>query len=448
MAANDAKAPILEVLVSQHHSEYSSLTPDTPRIVNKHPPKYPLVRAVSNSKAEGSKHPDGTAIIRVPTSRETEIHFLESAWLSIPVTPGYDPSGDISSGISPSIFRAFRKIELLTEDKILLETLTPLDIDIWERTAEKGEQYDILRSIAYGNTTSSDVQLKIPFCILKDNAPFPLVSMSSTRFLIRITYSPASLIDSNLNIGGTEMWFQGMTLPPSQISSLETMNWTLPITTFTNQTRVYEKGSAKTLESFLLEDTRDLRSLVFVMGDIDKTTTSLERYKGEFYGDPTASDVYNALKEGWLDIGSDPVSRPVRKEMLRIGTRIGRCNRIQRSGIGGVGEDGLHILPISSSYLASRFNYSAPGAMTRISSKISLRLRFNPIERNPGDRDRFEISVVTQRGQRLRIKDGLLDSIDSFHGDEKGVSNPRVLNDLYPKLLASLLERTAKSSSC
>jgi len=427
MAGNDATTPILEVLVSQHHSEHTSLQPEEPRIVRPHPPEYPIVRAVSHTEAEGSAKPDATILFPVPTSRETDIHYLESAWLEIPTTPGYDPSGDIHSRTAPAIMRAIRKIELLTTDKVLIETLTPLDILTWTQTTTPDDQYRILQYLAYGDVytagSTNTTQLSIPFCILKDRAPFPLVSLSKTRLLIRVTYAPSAAMPENLDLRGTRFWFQGLTLPPAQVSQMETLPLVLPITTFANQTRVYEKGSAATLESFLLEDTRDLRSLAFVMGDLGETTTTLQRYRGDYYRDPSAPDVYRALRECWLDIGSQPTSRPLRPEVVRYVSRLGRCSRIPDSRSQSItsptqGEDGLHLFPISTVYRASRDGYSAPGAMTRSSAKISLRLRFDPIDRAPGDRDRFEISVVLQRGQRLRIKDGLLDSIDAFHDDE------------------------------
>jgi hypothetical protein len=425
MAGNDATAPILEVLISQHHSEHTSLEPEESRIVRPHPPSYPTVRAVSHAEAEGSKKPDGVVQFRVPTSRETNIHFLESAWLEIPTTPGYDPSEDISTRTVPAILRAFRKLELLTEDKILIETLTPLDILTWTQTTTPDEQYQTLQALGYGEAvpagSTGKVQLSIPLCVLKDRAPFPLVSLSKTRLVVRVTYASAANMPANLDLRGTRFWFQGLTLPPGQIRQVEEMGLVLPITTFTNQTRVYEKGSAATLESFLLEDTRDLRSIAFVLGNPGETTTTLERFRGDFYKDPLAPDVYRALRECWLDVGSSPTSRPLRPEVVRYISRFGRCARINNSrpaSTDSQGEDGLHLLPISTVYRTSRDMYSAPGAMTRSSAKLSLRLRFDPIDRVPGERDRYEVSVVIQRGQRLRIKDGLVDSVDAFHGDE------------------------------
>lgn len=441
MAGNDATAPILEVLVSQHHSEHTSLTPEEPRIVRAHPPKYPAVRAVSQSDAEGSAKPGATVVFPIPSSRETGIHFLESTWLEIPTLPGYDPSNDIQNQIAPAIIQAVHKIELLTEDKILIETLSPLDIQTWTQTTTPDEQYRTLVSLAYGTPTLAGMtgitQLTLPLCILKDRSPFPLVSMVNTRLLVRITYSPTERVSPYLDLRGARLWCQGVTIPQGQVTGLETMGWILPITTFADQTRVYEKGSAATLESFLLDDTRDLRSLLFVMGDLGQTTTTLQRYRGAYYRDPSAPDVYRALRECWLDIGSRATSRPLRPEVVRYISRIGRGARISHARpINGSqsldGEDGIHLLPISTTYRASRDQYSAPGALTRSSAKISLRLRFDPIDRIPGDRDRFEVSVVIQRGQRLSIKDGRLDSVDDFHGDEpigKGGrphTNPRV----------------------
>jgi len=425
MAGNDATAPILEVLISQHHSEHTSLEPEEARIVRPHPPIYPTVRAISHAEAEGSAKPDAVVHFPIPTSRETNIHFLESAWLEIPITPGYDPAEDIENRTPPAILRAIRKIELLTEDKILIETLTPLDILTWTQTTTPEDQYLALQALAYGQAvtsgSTSTVQLSVPFCIFKDRAPFPLVSLSRTRLVVRVTYASASNMPANLDLRGTRFWFQGLTLPPGQVRQVETMNLVLPITTFADQTRVYEKGSATTLESFLLEDTRDLRSIAFVLGNPGETTTTLQRYRGDFYKDPLAPDVYRALRECWLDIGSRPTSRPLRPEVVRYISRFGRCARMNNSRPSSTtspGEDGLHLLPISAVYRASRDIYSAPGAMTRSSAKISLRLRFDPIDRTPGDRDRYEVSVVIQRGQRLRIKNGLVDSVDSFHGDE------------------------------
>jgi hypothetical protein len=421
MAGNDTTAPILEVIVSQHHSEHTSLNPEEPRVVRPQPPIYPIVRAVAHSESEGSAKPDGVIQFPVPTSRETDIHFLESAWLEIDTLPGYDPASDIDNQIAPAIFRAIKTIELLTLDKIHIETLTPLDILTWTQTTTPRDAYDTLQHLSYGDSFnagsagSNVVQLSIPFSILKDGAPFPLVSLSKTGMLVRITYTSSQNMPSTLDLRGTRIWFQGLTLPPNQIKKMETMNLILPITTFTNQTRVYEKGSAATLETFLLEDTRDLRSLVFMMGELGETTTTLQRFKGAYYKDPDAPDVYRSLRECWLDIGSQSMSRPLRPEVVRYITRLGRCGRISKNT---QGEDGLHILPISTVYRASLHGYSAPGALTRNSSKVSLRLRFDPIDRVPGDRDRFEVTVITQRGQRLSIKNGLIESVDSFHGDE------------------------------
>lgn len=427
MAGNDTTASILEVLVSQHHSVHTSLKPDEPRIVRPHPPTYPMVRAVSHANAEGSAKPDAVLQFPVPTSRETGIHFLESSFLEIQTLPGYDPSGDIASQTTPAILRAIRKIELLTSDMVLIETLTPLDILTWTQTVTTRDQYRILQAMSYGDAVPTGsgstgvVQLTIPFCIIKDRAPFPLVSLSNIRLLVRITYSPAADMPPHLDLRGTRIWFQGRTIPPREIHALETMPLVLPITTFANQTRVYEKGTATTLEAFRIEDARDLRSVAFVLGNPGETTTTLERYRGRYYKDPLAPDVYRALRECWLDFGTQSTSRPLRPEIVRYISRFGRCARIANSSPSSSltqGEDGIHLLPVSTIYRASKNHYSAPGAMTRSSSKVYLRLRFDPIDRDPDVRERYEVSVVIQRGQRLRIKDGMVDSIDAFHGDE------------------------------
>ncbi|MFW6233523.1 MAG: hypothetical protein ACOC3Z_02585, partial [Nanoarchaeota archaeon] len=84
MAGNDTTAPILEAIISNHHSPYTQIPPEEPRILRKPPPIFPLGRAVSHVEAEGSAKPGATIVFPFPTSREINIHYLETLWLEIP----------------------------------------------------------------------------------------------------------------------------------------------------------------------------------------------------------------------------------------------------------------------------------------------------------------------------------------------------------------------------
>ena len=398
----DTTASILEAIVSDHASKYTSKSPTAPLFTGDSAPIHPSIRATFSVEAEGNPQPGATVRFRLPPSRECDIHLLEGLWLEFPIN---DPSGfqDPSNGLgvipTPAGVGAIASIEVRTSTGAVIETIDPMNIIMWDSLTLTTPQLRTSTALAHG-FGQPVLQVGLPICFLKDGKPFPYISLKN-GFEVRLKHSMIQI--PNLFRKGTRLWMAGRSLPQSALGMYDNKEWVLPITTFHAQTKVFEKGSIATTESFLLEDPRDLQEVIFILRADPPARMDLR------YG--PGNNIYNALHRAWVEIGTDKITEPLRPEILRTISCIGRHARVPLPA------EGFHVIPISNATQPSLLGYTSAGLMSHIQPKLSLRLQFNEIDTLPGDRLRFQVVVTLVRGQRLKIKNGEIHSLDESVGD-------------------------------
>jgi hypothetical protein len=398
----DTTASILEAIVSDHASKYTSKMPTGPLFSGDTSPIHPCMRATISIEAEGNPQPGATVRFRLPPSRECDIHLLESIWLEFQIN---DPSGfqDPSNGLGvipfPAGIGVIGSIEVRTKTGVLIETIDPINILMWESLTLTTPQLNTVTSLAHG-VGQRVLQVGLPICFIKDGKAFPYISLRN-GFEVRLKYSTIAI--PNLFRKGTRLWMSGRSLPQTTLGMYENKEWVLPITTFHIQTKLFEKGSIATTESVLMEDPRDLQELIFMIRDDPPARLDLR------YG--PGNNIYNALHRAWVEIGTDKITEPLRPEILRTISCIGRHARVP------IPAEGFHIIPISNSTQPSLLGYTSAGLMSHIQPKVTLKIQFNEIDTLPGNRLRFQVVTTLIRGQRIKIKNGDIQSLDEAVGD-------------------------------
>jgi hypothetical protein len=327
-------------------------------------------------------------------------------WLEFKVIPDISYSETDLVGL-----KAIHKIELRTSENVLLETLTGRDIYTYARVNLPANMLRIanaLSSITIGNPV---VQVYLPLCILKDSGWFPYLSLSKGLEL-RVYHS--SLILPQIERTSTSVWLEGYAIPTDSFSLFENRDYVLPITTIHSQERVFEKGSATTEETFLLEDPRDLQELLFLFRP-DPPNVDLP-----FQVLGPGNEVYDSLRDSWIEIGTDRITDPLRSQITRTIAFIQKHARVPEL------EEGIHAIPLSTIPQPILKGLSTPGLMSHIQPKINLKLRFNTINRSPGDRVRFRVQAMMIRGQRLRIHNGTITQVDESFGNPDTVPTNRL----------------------
>lgn len=415
MAKNDTTASILESIVSTHYSPYVSLNPREPLLTNNAEPIHPTVRAVANVKPHGHPRPSSFVTFTLPSSPECGIHMLEQLWLEVPVTTDGGYMSDLS--YYPGALRIISAIELRTNDGVVIETLTPNIINMWQRVNVPTQQLETLRDLANGLYRTT-LQLALPLSIIKDGVSFPLLSLTDSYLQVRIKFAPSTEIAPGIDIAGAHLWMKGITIPDDDAIYYEKQSWSLPITTMKEQRKLYEKGNIRTLEAMLLNDARDLQEVYFAFrqpGELNPL-----KYINSESLTSEGLDIYSSFSSCWLELGTDKLSHPVRKGVVRVISCIGRHARVPKLN------EGLHILPVSNATQPSLTGFSSPGLVTHAHSKINLRLHFDGIDNEPGVRDPFELVTVLVRRQLLHITGGIIEQLDELQGKED--------NDKFPTI--------------
>jgi hypothetical protein len=398
----DTTASILEAIVSKHASPYTSTNPSSPLFNGNSPPIHPLIRSTISVDAEGPAQPGSIVRFRLPSAKESDIHLLEAIWLEFSINDPsgfYDPSNGAGLIPMPAGVGAISFIELRTKSGTLIETIDPTNILMWDSLSLTTPQLRTTTTLAHA--VGMDVlQVGLPICILKDGKPFPYISLRD-GLEIRLKHSNIQI--PGLFRKGTRLWMTGRTLPQTSLPLYDNKEWVLPITTFHIQKKVFEKGSISTTESFLLEDPRDLQEIIFILQDDPPTRIDVRYGPGNM--------IYNALEYAWVEIGTERITEPLRPEIVRTISCIGRHSRVPLPA------EGFHIIPISNVPQPSIYGYTSGGLMSHIQPKLSLRLQFKEIDRPPGDRLRFQVSATLIRGQRLKIRKGEIVSLDESFGD-------------------------------
>lgn len=396
----DTTASILEAIVSDSKSDFTSTTPNSSLFNGTQEPIHPMIRCSKIVYPEGPSKPGSFVRFRLPNARESGIHILESVWLEFSKTPEtITPSNLDLAGL-----KAIESVDLRTAEHTLIETMRSQDIYIHSRTNLSSAMNSLFNNISSTSSGTDNLQVPIPLCILKDTGWFPYLSLKE-GLEIGLHHSMTNL--PTIVRSSVRLWMTGYAIPTSSFTLYENKTYVLPITTFRSQVRVFEKGSAVTEETFLLEDPRDLQELSFV-----------------FRPDPTDPDtpfavlgpnneVYESLRDSWIEIGTDKITDPLRSQIIRTIAFIQRHSRVPEE------IEGIHTIPISNVSQPSLYGYGTPGLMSHIQPKISLKIRFNSVSRSPGDRVRFRVYVLMTRGQRLRIKSGKVHVLDESYGTPK-----------------------------
>ena len=405
----DTNASILEAIVSQAKSDSASITPTAPLFSGSHPPIHPLIRCAKQVHAEGSAKPGAVQRIRFPNAIDTGIHILEHIWLEFSTTPDSSTSDYDLVGL-----KAINKIELRTHDNILLETITGRDIYLYSRVFLSTNLLRLANTLASTSSVNS-VQLPLPLCILKDTKWFPYLSLDN-GFEIRVYHS--SLVLPQIQRNSTKAWLEGYAIPTESFPLFQHKSYVMPITTLHSQEKVFEKGSSTTEETFLLEDPRDLQELLFLFRPDPPTDTDPFEVLGP--GDP----VYDALKDSWIEVGTNRITDPLRPQITRSIAFIQKHARVPEL------QEGIHSIPLSTIPQPMLYGLSTPGLMSHIQPKINLKCRFNTIHRTPGDRIRFRIHTLMVRGQRLRIYNGKITKLDESIGNPDTIPTDKLPNPL------------------
>lgn len=389
----DTTASILEAIISQSKSDSTSLTPSAPLFTGEQQPIYPLIRCAKQVHAEGPGRPGSMNRFQFPNAIDSGIHILESIWIEFDVTPSTPAVLDLIA------LKAIDKIEVRTNENVLLETLRGEDMYLYYRINLPTSMLSLTNSLASTSPTGT-VQIPVPICFLKDTGWFPYLSLTS-GFELRVYHSTLDL--PTISRSSIKVWLQGYAIPNESFSLYQNKPYVLPITTIHSQEKVFEKGSALTEETFLLEDPRDLQELLFVMKPLEITNDPFQ-----VLGPGT--QVYDSLTESWIEIGTSRVTDPLRSQITRTIAFLQKHARVPEL------EEGIHAIPLSNIPQPSLFGFSTPGLMSHIQPKVNLKMKFDAIQRNPGDRIRYRMHVLMIRGQRLRIRNGKIDAVDESYG--------------------------------
>lgn len=407
----DTTASIIEAIVSEAKSDSTSPTPSAPLFSGEQPPIHSLVRCAKQVHGEGSSQPGSVTRFRIPNAIDSGIHIMEGIWLEFQVSPSIQTEDDIS-GFDLVGLKAIDKIELRTNENVVLETLTGHDIYTYSRVNLSTSMLAIANSLSSTSLTGN-VQVPLPLCILKDTKSFPYLSLTNG---IEIRLYHSGVILPQIVRNSACIWVQGYAIPDDSFSLFQEKDYILPITTIHSQEKVFEKGSASTEETFLLEDPRDLQELLFVF----KPDTPNPDYPFEVLA--PGNDIYDSLRDTWIEIGTDRVTNPLRSQIVRTASFLRKHARVPEL------EEGIHAILLSNVPQPILYGFSTPGLMSHIQPKVNLKIRFNPIVRDPGDRLRFRVRVFMIRGQRLRIHNGTITQVDESYGSppSKGMISERL----------------------
>lgn len=391
----DTTASILEAIVSQAKSDSVSPTPNTPLFSGEKQPIFPMLRCSHSIHAEGPAKPGAVVRFRLPNAIDSGVHIIEQVWLEFSISPGLTSfdSTDLAGLL------AIGRLELRSSENVLIEAMTGEDIHIHSRVTLSQSMLALATSLA-STSFSGSVQIPLPLCILKDNSWFPYLALKN-GLEIRLQHSMLDL--PTIVRSSAKIWISGYAIPTSSFPLYQNKTYVFPITTLHSQTKVFEKGSIATEETFLLEDPRDLQELLFVI----KPDPPDPLLPFEIMGPNT--QVYDALKDTWIEVGTDRITDPLRHQIVRSIAFLQKHARVPAL------EEGIHCIPLSNIPEPILYGFSTPGLMSHIQPKISLKLRFNSINRDPGDRVRFRIYALMVRGQRLRIQNGKVRTLDESY---------------------------------
>jgi len=393
----DTTASILEAIVSDSKSEFTSTTPNSSLFNGTQKPIHPMIRCSKVVYPEGPSKPGSYVRFRIPNAHETGIHILESVWIEFSKAPGTTTP----SGLDLAALKAIDSIELRTAEHTLIETMRAQDIYIHSRINLSSAMYSLFNNISSTSSGTENLQVPIPLCILKDTGWFPYLSLKQ-GLEIGLRHSMTNL--PTITRSSVRLWITGYAIPTTSFPLYENKSYVFPITTFRSQVRVFEKGSAVTEETFLLEDPRDLQELSFVFRpdptDIDVPFGVLG----------PGNEVFESLRDSWIEVGTDKITDPLRSQITRSIAFLQRHSRVPEE------VEGIHTIPISNVSQPSLYGFGTPGLMSHIQPKISLKMRFNSVSRPPGDRVRYRVYALMTRGQRLRIQSGKVRVLDESYG--------------------------------
>lgn len=406
----DTTASIIEAIVSEAKSDSTSPTPSTPLFSGSQPPIHPLIRCSKQVHGEGSTQKGSISRFRIPNAIDLGIHILEGIWLDFQLSPSIQSQSDISLSDLAAL-KAIDKIELRTNENVVLETIQGKDIYTYFRINLSSTMLTTTNTLASSSLTADSVQVPLPLCIIKDTKSFPYLSLDH-GFEIRLYHS--SIVIPEILRNSASIRIEGYAVPTESFPLYQGKDYIIPITTIHSQEKVFEKGSIETEETFLLEDPRDLQELLFILRP-DPPNVDLP-----FQVIGPGNPIYDSLKNAWIEIGTDRVTNPLRSQIIRTASFIQRHARVPEL------EEGIHSIPLSNIPQPIIYGFSTPGLMSHIQPKVSLRIGFNAITRDPGDRLRFRIQTIMIRGQRLRVKNGKISQVDESYGTANSVSASRL----------------------
>ena len=403
----DTTASIIEAIVSEAKSESVSPMPSAPLFSGNESPIHPLIRCSKQVHGEGSSQQGSVCRFRIPNAIDLGIHMIEGIWLDFLLSPSIQSQEDVSASDLAGL-KAIDKIELRTSENVILETIQGKDIYTYSRVILTTNMLTTANILASSSPTAGSVQVPLPLCILKDTKSFPYLSLNN-GLEIRLYHSSLSIPEIQRN--SASIWVEGYAVPTESFPLYQNKEYVIPITTIHSQEKVFEKGSIATDETFLLEDPRDLQELLFVLRP-DPPNVELPF---QVFG--PGNPIYDSLRNAWVEIGTNRVTSPLRSQIIRTASFIQRHARVPEL------EEGIHSLPLSNIPQPILYGFSTPGLMSHIQPKVSLRVGFNAINRDPGDRLRFRIQTIMIRGQRLRIQNGKITQVDESYGTPDSVSS-------------------------